>query len=528
MKKMVLVSVALCAGALAFSILPSKSSAKNDKFHRSQKPIANHYIVVMNEDVADFGDDNGVGNAVSELARTYGGRVGKIYSSALKGYSAEMTETDAVKLSEDPRVKYVEEDGVVEGQAIQTNSPSWGIARIDQRNYSYPLDTNYNYSTSGRGVSVFVLDTRVLVTHPDFEGRAVAAYDYFNDNTPISNCNAHGTHVAGTIGSRTYGVAKDVTLYSVAVIPCTGLGTSTSVLAGIDWVNRHASRPAVVNMSLAAASYQALDDAVQNSINSGITYVVAAGNYSADACGYSPARLPAAITVGSIGESDTRDPSTNYGSCIDVFAPGVYITSTWNDGGSGLLAGTSTASPHVAGAAALFLEANPGASPRQVSDQITSQATGGAVYGAGTGSPNLLLYTLDLAGAPVPTPSPTPAPSPTPTPSPTPSPTPTPVPSCSGASFSGTLTPGFYDYQSSKVGFPGQNGNYAGSLSVPTGSTFTLYLEKKKGQKWGTVASAAGTSSIASVAYNGASGTYRWKVQATNGSGTYGLCSVTP
>ena len=518
MKKVVLVSVALCAGALAFTLLPSKSSAKNDKFLRSQRPVADHYIVVMNDDVAEFGDDSGVGNAVSELARTYGGHVEKTYSSALKGYSAVMTEADAVKLSEDPRVKFVEEDGVVESQTTQTDA-TWGIARIDQREYVSVLDTNYNYDASGRGVSVYVLDTRVLTTHPDFEGRAVDAYDYFNDSTPVSNCSAHGTHVAGTIASRTYGVAKNATIYSVAVLPCSGLGTSSSVIAGLNWVSSHATRPAVVNMSLASGVSSAIEGAVQNLINSGITNVSAAGNYNADACNYSPGRMADVINVGATNNGDLRDTNSDFGRCVDIFAPGVGILSTWNTASqySGTLSGTSTAAPHVAGAAAIYLEANPTASPQQVASYLTGQATSGILSNIGTGSPNLLLYSYVPTGG-----------TPTPTPTPSPTPTPTPTPGCGGIDYAGYLTSGGTAYQSSVNGFSGRAGTYSGNLAVPTGSNFTLYLEKKGNKRWTSVAMSSASGSLQNLTYNGSRGTYRWRVAAASGEGAYDLCSVTP
>ena len=516
MKKAVLFSVALCAGVLALTLFLSKSSAKNDKFLRSLRPVADQYIVVMNDEVAQFGDENGVGHVVSELAQTYGGRVLKTYSNALKGYSVLMTEADAVKLSEDPRVKFVEEDGVVEGQTVQENA-TWGLSRIDQRTWSYPYDPNYTYDASGRGVSVYVLDTRVLTTHPDFEGRAIAAFDAYNDSRPVSDCSMHGTHVAGTIASRTFGVAKNAMIYSVGVLPCSGAGTDSTVIAGLDWVSRQASRPAVLNMSFTGAVSSAEESAVQNLINSGFTAVAASGNFNADACNYSPGRMADVINVGATDERDYRDTNSNFGRCVDIFAPGVAILSTWNyttGETAAVISGTSTAAPHVAGAAAVYLETNPTASARQVSDYLIAQGTAGGLTNTGSNSPNLLLYSYASGGTPSPTPTPSPSPTPTPT-------------ACSGVEFAGYLSSGASAYQSSSNGFVGRSGLYSGNLAPPAGSSFTLYLEKKA-KVWSRVAVATSSGSSQNLTYRGSRGTYRWRVVSASGEGFYDLCSVTP
>src|SRR5437773_1480594 len=317
MKKLCMLCVALLAAAVFFHSAPTQSSAKTEKFLRSSQPVPDRYIVVLNKDASESGTDKG--DTIAALNREFPGSVKNIYSSAISGYSVEMTEDQAKLLSEDPRVKYVEEDGVVLVQATQA-SATWGISRIDQRDWVYPLDTNYDYNATGAGVSVYVIDTGILTTHPDFGGRAVNAFDAYHDGTLFSDCNGHGTHVAGTIGSATYGVAKNVTLYSVKVFPCWGSGTMSDVIAGVDWVTRHANHPSVANMSLAGPYSSALEDAVQKSIDSGITYVVAAGNYGSDACNYSPAHLGSAITVGSTDQRDYRDSISDYGPCVDIFA----------------------------------------------------------------------------------------------------------------------------------------------------------------------------------------------------------------
>ena len=520
MKKMVLVSVALCAGALASTFLPSISSAKNDKFRRAADPVAGRYIVVLDDNAFDLASGERVGDEVSDLARTYGGRTQRVYANVLKGYATEMPETDAMRLSSDPRVKYVEEDSLVEPQAIQDNS-GWGLSRLDQRGWSYPYDNTYSYGSSGRGVSVYILDDKFLTSHPDFGGRAFPAFDAYNDPTPAGNCSYHGTFVAGIVGSQTYGVAKSAALYSVAVLPCSGgAGTTSTVIAGLDWVYRNASRPAVINMSFAANVSATLESAVQNVINAGISAVSSAGNYNADACNYSPGRMADVINVSSTDVRDYQDEYTASGSCVDIFAPGVAVSSTsnYNGGSFGQASGTSFAAPYAAGAAALYLETNPTASARDVAAFIVRQGTPGVIGNLTAGSPNLVLFSYVDGG---------PTPSPTPVPTPTPSPSPSPAPSCGGMSFGGTLVSGAFEYKSSKTGFSSGSGVFQGTLSV-SGGTQILSLERKKGKTWSMVAASGATNSTATVTFSGNSGTYRWKVQSVSGDGSYGLCSVIP
>jgi subtilisin family serine protease len=455
---------------------------------------------VVLDDTSNFSAD-ALAKTADDLESELGGRVHETFSASINGFSAEMSEKEAQQLSADPRVKYVEEDGAVDLQATQTDA-TWGISRIDQPNFQTPLDSTYNYNATGLGVSVYVIDTGILTTHPDFGGRAVAAYDSSHDNTPIDQCDGHGTHVAGTIGSTTYGVAKNVRLYSVKVFPCWGSGTMSNVIAGVDWVTKHAGRPSVVNMSLDGAVSSSLDDAIERSIASGITYVVAAGNYNDDACNYSPSHLLDAIVVGSTDQRDFRDSVSDYGACVDVFAPGVLITSTWNQADSPTfqMSGTSTAAPHVAGVAALYLENHPSASPAVVENAIKSGATIGVVTDTGVGSPNLFLYSLFDS-------SPSPA-------------------GCAGTTYLGTLnSAGAIDYQSSASGFTGASGGYSGHIDSSNGSVFSLALEKQSKGKWSAVASVAPNQILT---YNGRSGTYRWRVSDTSGSGNYSLCAVAP
>ncbi len=485
------------------------TSAKSDKFKTVQDPIPNRYIVVL-EEAPLLETSTSVETVASALSNKHRGKPDKIYSNALKGYSVEMTETAALKLAEDPLVKYVEEDAIVESQAIQTDA-TWGISRIDQRDWQYPLSTEYRYNATGAGVHVYVIDSGVLTSHPEFGGRAVEGYDPFVDHVPFTECSGHGTHVAGTIGSNTYGVAKGVVIHSVRVQPCSDYATTSTVIAGIDWINRNVQFPAVANMSLASTYSRSFEDAVKNSIARGITYTVSAGNYATNACNYSPAHLPEAITVGSMGSSDSWDPSTNYGSCIDLFAPGVSIRSVWNatDFGTFDLSGTSTAAPHVAGVAALYLEKHPNATPAQVQDALIANATQGAVYGLTSSTPNRLLFSDFLESAITPV-------------------------GCTGESFDGVLLAnGATAFQSSKVGFVAPQGILKGNLNVPDNANFRLHLEKKtnggkRASDFQILASSPGGGIKESIEFRVKNGTYRWRIESLTGTGSYSLCSEIP
>jgi subtilisin family serine protease len=269
----------------------------------------------------------------------------------------------------------------------------------------------------------------------------LSGYTAINDGNGTNDCNGHGTHVAGTVGGSTYGVAKNVTLYAVRVLGCNGSGSNSGVIAGVNWVTSNRVLPAVANMSLGGGASSALDTAVNNSINAGVTYAIAAGNSNANACSYSPARVAAAITVGSTTNTDARSSFSNFGTCLDLFAPGSGITSAWhtNDTATNTISGTSMATPHVAGVAALYLQTNPGASAATVRNALVGNATSGKVTGPGSGSPNLLLYSI--FGAPAPTNTPTSAPNPTNTPTSVPNPTNTPTPPPGGTNV--LQNPGF-------------------------------------------------------------------------------------
>lgn len=400
------------------------------------QPLADRYIVVFNDAALAAPSAQAEGVTVSTLSQQMvteaGGELYYIYEQALHGFAARLSPEAAAQIAANPYVAYVEPDAVM--TAIGSQSPAtWGLDRIDQR--TLPLNNRYDYSTDGAGVHAYIIDTGIRATHTEFTGRVGNGYTAINDGQGSNDCNGHGTHVAGTVGGTTYGVAKSVTLHPVRVLDCNGSGSTSGVIAGIDWVTANHVKPAVANMSLGGGASTSLDTALRNSISAGITYAVAAGNENALACNGSPSRVAEALTVGASTNTDARASFSNYGTCLDLFAPGQNITSSVNssDTATAIYSGTSMASPHVAGVAALYLAVNPGASPATAASAITSNATAGRLTSIGTGSPNLLLYS-GFIGAPAGTPTSTPTrPAATPTPTPTPTrpattPTPTPTP----------------------------------------------------------------------------------------------------
>lgn len=368
------------------------AGGRGDLRKASGKPIPGRYIVVLEDGSRDLPA------VASEMAHRNFGTLGHVYQRALQGFSVELNEGRARALANDPRVAWVEEDAEVELNATQSNA-TWGLDRIDQRDR--PLNGTYVYNATGSGVKAYIIDTGILGSHNEFGGRVISGYTAISDGRGTTDCNGHGTHVAGTVGGSTYGVAKSVTLVPVRVLDCNGSGSNSGVIAGVDWVttNHLAGQPAVANMSLGGGASSALDTAVRNSIADGVTYVVASGNSNADACNYSPARVTEAITVNSSTSTDARSSFSNWGSCTDLFAPGSSITSAWytSNTATNTISGTSMASPHVAGAASLYLQGNTGASPSTVWAAIRDSASVNKISSV-SGSPNLLLYSLLSSG----------------------------------------------------------------------------------------------------------------------------------
>ncbi|MFG3698837.1 S8 family serine peptidase [Micromonospora sp. NPDC047620] len=354
--------------------------------------VADSYIVVFKDTAVARAT---VGDTAQRLVGRHGGTVARTYGAALRGFEVRVGAGAAARIAADPAVAYVEQNHTVSIAGTQTNPPSWGLDRIDQR--ALPLDNSYTYPNTASNVHAYIIDTGIRFSHSDFGGRATSGFDAV-DGGSADDCNGHGTHVAGTVGGSAYGVAKGVQLVGVRVLNCQGSGTNAGVIAGVDWVTQNAVKPAVANMSLGGGANSTLDTAVRNSINSGVSYGLAAGNDSGgNACNTSPARTAEGITVGSTTNTDARSSFSNIGTCLDIFAPGSSITSAWytSDSATNTISGTSMATPHVVGAAALVASANPSWTPQQVRDYLVNNATNNVVGNPGTGSPNKLLYVVN-------------------------------------------------------------------------------------------------------------------------------------
>lgn len=402
-KHSLFVLLAVAVFVSLFAIAPSSSTGQSEraqevspqavgKFLRAERPVPNEYIVVLNDLAAGPGGEHSlVPTVAANLRAIHGGVVKRTFRHALLGFTIRMPEAAARRLSNDPRVAFVEEDSEITLSTTQAGA-TWGLDRIDQRNR--PLSTTYTYNSTGSGVKAYVIDTGILATHTDLAGRVLAGTNTVDATPSTQDCNGHGTHVSGTIGGTTWGVAKNVTLVAVRVFGCGSSTTTAAIIAGVDWVtgNHQAGEAAVANMSLGGGANASLDTAVRNMIADGVSCAIAAGNgnilgFPVNSCNQSPARVAEGITVGASDINDAKASFSNYGTCVDLHAPGVNITSSWatSDTATNTISGTSMASPHVAGVAAQFLQLNPTATPAQVQQAIKDLSTKGIVTGTAGG-----------------------------------------------------------------------------------------------------------------------------------------------
>lgn len=384
-------------------VVANATGSTDSATDQTGRVIPGQYIVVFKDELVTSASVSAI---AADLAATYGGELVQTYDTALNGFAikfaVEASESTAAALGQDSRVAYIEPDRIVsitDQDAVDTtqNGATWGLDRIDQR--VLPLSGQFIYKNTGSGVNAYIIDTGIRATHTQFGSRASSGYDAVDGSLPAADCNGHGTHVAGTIGGTTYGVAKGVNLIAVRVLDCNGSGSTSGVISGINWVKQQKQLkpniPAVANMSLGGSFSSALNQAVASAIQAGVTFAIAAGNSNANACNYSPASTTTAITVGATQSNDARASFSNYGSCVDIFAPGVSITSAWysSNTATNTISGTSMATPHVAGVVALYLQTHPSASPSAVDTALKNLATTGKVTSPGSGSPNRLLFT---------------------------------------------------------------------------------------------------------------------------------------
>lgn len=501
-----LLACAAVATAAAVPALPASAAPDLAPVKTTAGPtIPGQYIVVLDS-----------GSNAASVARRHGVATQRQYSAAIDGFAAKLSSAQLASVRADSSVAYVVADAYATikskpapprnttapraGAAVGTHSapPSgktvqggatWGLDRVDQR--ARPLNGTYRYTTTGAGVTAYIIDTGIYTAHTQFGGRASGGFTSIADGRGTADCNGHGTHVAGTIGGATYGVAKAVRLVGVRVLDCTGSGTWSGVIAGIDWVTYNHNGPSVANMSLGGGFNQAVNDAVTNSIAEGVTYAVAAGNSNDNACSYSPSSTPLALTVGATDINDSRATSfSNYGSCLDVFAPGVNITSAWptSTTATNTISGTSMASPHVAGLAALFLQANPTATPATVNAVIKQDAAAGVLTNVGAGSPNLL-----------------------------------------ARKWNGAVTAGGSSYEpDGSYWYQGNSGYIRAWLNGTAGTDPDLYLMRWNGSAWVNVAVSASTTPQERVNYLATAGYYTVRVYGYAGGNTYDVWATHP
>ncbi|GAB7189698.1 hypothetical protein NUM3379_04040 [Kineococcus sp. NUM-3379] len=378
------VPFAAAATVLAGTAVPAAAAPAEVRVAAAgERALPGRYIVTLHEGA----EPRGLARALQVSPRF-------VYDAALNGFAADLNAGQLRALQRNASVAAIEQDATVQAQATQNVNPSgglYGLDRIDQR--ALPLSGGYTYGTTASGVTAYVVDTGIAAGHADFGGRARNVFDAFGGNG--ADCNGHGTHVAGTIGGSTYGVAKGVQLRGVRVLDCKGSGSYSGIIAGIDWVARYHAKPAVANLSLGGGYSSAVNSAVTRLVNAGVATAVAAGNENQDACRVSPASASGVVTVAASDRSDTRASFSNYGSCVETFAPGVGITSAWSNGGTSTISGTSMASPHVAGVMALYKGANGDAASSTVNQWIVAGATPNVVRNV-SASPNRLLFKAGL------------------------------------------------------------------------------------------------------------------------------------
>lgn len=382
---------AACLTMAAVNLVHAAPNTTSSLLDSSQAKgiIKNQYIVILNKDAGPSID------FAQNIAKQHGAKVLQSYDNVLKGFAIYLPETAATAFVEamkkNPQVLSVENDIVMKIDATTQSNPDWGLDRIDQK--ALPLNSAYSYLQTGSGTTAYIVDTGILSSHQQFSGRVLSGYTAISDGNGTTDCNGHGTHVAGTVGGSTYGVAKNVNLVPIRILGCDGSGASSNVIAGLDWILKNGKKPAVVNMSLGGDASTSLDSAVENLFDNGYVMVVAAGNSNTDACSASPARVSKALTVAATDSTDTRASYSNYGSCVDIFAPGSQINSSWigSNTATKVLNGTSMATPHVAGVVAEMLQSTPTATPQTISTNLLNQASSNVVKNP-SGSPNRLLY----------------------------------------------------------------------------------------------------------------------------------------